>query len=189
MKVTKIGCAGEAGERSAWLRRTSLEEHSGRGSTGDTQDSILLGHKLVAVAMGAGLLLTGTYSKGVRNALNLVVRRLAVEFADLPPEFDGFRILHLADLHIDGVEGLTEAIASMVLGRDCDLCVMTGDYRFQVQGSCDAVYPRLRTIIGNVRARYGVVGILGNHDTLEMAFELEKCGVRMLINEPIEISG
>jgi len=91
-------------------------------------------------------------------------------------------------LHIDGLDGLAENIATLVAELDVDLCVMTGDYRFRVEGPCDAVYPRIRTILASVRARCGVVGILGNHDTLDMALELERCGVRMLINESLEIS-
>jgi uncharacterized protein len=179
----------EAGERWAWVRRTTLEDqHSKRRSTNGPRDSLLLRHRITALALRTALQLTGSYSNGIRNALSPVVRHLQFEFADLPTAFEGFRILHLADLHIDGLDGLAENIAKLVAGLEVDLCVMTGDYRFRVEGPCDAVYPRIRTILAGVRARCGVVGILGNHDTLEMAVELERCGVRMLINEPMEIA-
>jgi hypothetical protein len=116
-----------------------------------------------------------------------VVRHLRLEFQDLPASFDGFRILHLSDLHIDGMDGLAEIVADRIAGLNADLCVMTGDYRFELVGPCDGVYPRLRTILSRVQSRHGVVAVMGNHDESEMAGEIEKLGVRMLINEAIEI--
>src|SRR5215469_15282132 len=53
-----------------------------------------------------GLHATGLYSRGVDNALNPVIRPLTLEFPNLPRAFDGFQILHISDLHIDGVDGL-----------------------------------------------------------------------------------
>jgi uncharacterized protein len=130
---------------------------------------------------------TRLYSRGVRNALRPIVRYVRLEFEDLPPSFDGFRILHLADLHIDALEGLAEVVADLVSPLDFDLCVMTGDYRFKVQGPCDGIYPGLRTILSTIRTEQSVLGILGNHDESEIAIELENLGVRMLINEAAEI--
>ena len=95
--------------------------------------------------------------------------------------------MHLADPHIDGVDGLAEVVAERVTGLPVDLCVMTGDYRFAMEGPCDAVYPRMATILSGVRARHGVLAILGNHDESNTAVELEALGVRMLINEAVEI--
>jgi len=131
---------------------------------------------------------TRLYSRGVRNALSPIVRYVRLEFEDLPPSFDGFRILHLADLHIDALDGLAEVVADLVSPLDVDLCVMTGDYRFKAQGPCDGIYPGLRTILSTIRTEQSVLGILGNHDESEIAIELENLGVRMLINEAAEIS-
>jgi len=131
---------------------------------------------------------TGLYSRGVRNALRPNVRHLRLEFEDLPPNFDGFRILHLADLHIDALDGLAEVVADLIAPLDVDLCVMTGDYRFKAQGPCDRVYPGMRTILSSICTEESVLGILGNHDESEIAIELENLGVRMLINETAEIS-
>lgn len=129
----------------------------------------------------------GLYRRGLRNALKLQVRCVKLGFRNLPKAFDGFRILHLADLHIDGMEGLTEVVAETVSACEVDLCVMTGDYRFETYGSCAAVYPRIQKIHSEIRAECGVLAILGNHDAAEMAFEFEKYGIRMLVNEAIEL--
>ncbi len=116
-----------------------------------------------------------------------VVRHLRPEFAELPPHLDGFRILHLSDLHVDGMDGLAEILADLVADLPVDLCVLTGDYRFEVSGPCHAIYPRMRRVLRAIRARHGVVGILGNHDCADIAVELEQAGVRMLINEALEV--
>lgn len=112
---------------------------------------------------------------------------MQVEFTGLPRGLEGYRILHLSDLHIDGMDGLAEVLAGLLPSLPVDLCVLTGDYRYQVYGPCDAVYPRMRRVVQAVRSRHGVVGILGNHDCAEIAVELERAGVRMLINEAVGI--
>jgi hypothetical protein len=59
---------------------------------------------------------------------------------------------------------------------------MTGDYGFEVFGSCANVYPRMGLILRAIRDG-GVLGILGNHDPAEVATELAQMGVHMLIND------
>lgn len=129
----------------------------------------------------------GLYGRGRANALQPVVRDVRLEFENLPAGLDGFRILHLSDFHIDGVDGLAEVVASRLSLLPVDLCVLTGDYRYDVRGPVDQVYPRMRRILSAIRARHGVVGILGNHDCADIAVELESMGVRMLINESIAV--
>jgi len=117
-----------------------------------------------------------------------VVRRLRLEFGNLPTGLDGFRILHLSDFHIDG-RGWDSRRLWRINWRflPVDLCVLTGDYRFKTFGPLRwRIYPRMRRILGAIRARYGVVGILGNHDCADIAIELEKLGVRMLMNEAVQ---
>src|SRR5207248_667277 len=132
--------------------------------------------------------IAGLYPRGLRNAISPVVRELRFSFTDLPPAFDGFQILQLADLHIDRMDGLTEALLPVIDGLRPDVCVLTGDYRFEDEGPCDEVYTRMRPIVSTVSAKYGIFGILGNHDVSEIAFALEGMGVRMLVNEAVEIT-
>ncbi|HEY6292574.1 MAG TPA: metallophosphoesterase [Terriglobia bacterium] len=174
-------------KRLARRRAAEASLHEGRRKNAH-QDSLLLRDHVAAPILRAALRITGLYSRGVRNALDPAVRHIRLEFADVPESFDGFRVLHLADLHIDGMDGLAEIVAERVAGLGADLCVMTGDYRFAVDGPCDEIYPRLQTILSSIDTRHGVLAILGNHDASEIAVELENLGVRMLINEAFEIS-
>jgi predicted MPP superfamily phosphohydrolase len=164
----------EHGLVQKWVRR-------GRGS-------LIKGNMgFLCSALAAGLRLTGLRSRGEKNALSPVIRDIRLSYDNLPEGFCGFRILHLSDLHADGLEGLAERISDGVRGLSVDLCVLTGDYRFAVSGTCRNVYPNMEKILQSVTARHGVIGILGNHDVSEEIPELERLGVRMLVNEAHEL--
>ncbi len=168
--------------------RVAAEKRFGKAGPKSRKPFILRHERIfIRPVLKLGLQIAGLYPRGLRNAIRPVVRNITLEFADLPSAFDGFCILHLADLHIDGVDGLTEALVGVLNGLRPDLCVMTGDYRFEDEGSCEDVYPHMRSIVSSISAKHGVFGILGNHDTSEIAFALEEMGVRMLVNEAIEI--
>jgi len=171
-------------------RRIAVEEEFARTGRRFRSKSVIFQHEdiLIKPWLKLGLRLTGLYSRGVRNATHPLVRRLPLEFPDLPAALDGFEILHISDLHIDGVDGLAENLVPMLEGLRPDICVMTGDYRFEDEGPCEEVFRRMRTIVNSIRAEQGVFGILGNHDSSEIAFALDEMGVRMLVNEAVEVS-
>ena len=169
-------------------KRRAVEQLAIDGPPSEHVSPFLLRHACrVRPLLKTALMGVGLYRRGLRNALKPEVRCVKLAFRNLPKAFDGFRILHLADLHIDGMDGLTEVVSEIVSACDVDLCVMTGDYRFETYGSCAAVYPRMRKIHSEIRAEFGVLGILGNHDAAEMAFEFEEYGIRMLVNEAMEL--
>lgn len=151
--------------------------------------SFLFRHEKIFIRplLKLGLQITGLYPVGVKNALSPVIRHVDMHFVDLPVALDGFEILHLSDLHIDGVDGLTEKLTPILRTLHPHLCVFTGDYRFEDRGPCEEVYPRMRAIFSSISAKHGTFAILGNHDSSEIAFRLEDLGVRMLVNEAVEI--
>ena len=144
-------------------------------------------HAVSRPVLRAGLKLMGLYRRGLKNALSPVIRHIAVQFDDLPPVLDGFQILHLSDFHVDGTPGLAEVLVPLLGSLEPDVCVLTGDYRFEDHGPCEEVYPLMQRIASSVRARFGIYGILGNHDSAEIAVRLERIGIRMLINESVPI--
>src|SRR3954465_13370101 len=76
-----------------------------------------------------GLKITGLYNRGLRNALQPVVRHHVIWSQRLPAAFDGYKILHVSDLHIDGRPLLTEKLGQLLGKLDADVCLITGDYR------------------------------------------------------------
>jgi predicted MPP superfamily phosphohydrolase len=132
-----------------------------------------------------GLKRTGQYERGHRNAYDLELRELEVTLPRLPAAFDGFELLQISDPHFDGMPGLEERIAELVRGREFDLCVFTGDYRTELHGPIRGVMASLERLVGQLRSRHGILGILGNHDDCHMVAPMERMGIRMLINESI----
>ncbi len=49
---------------------------------------------------GLGARLVGIHPRGRRNALDVRLVALSLSFPDLPPAFDGYRILQLSDTHL-----------------------------------------------------------------------------------------
>lgn len=182
---------------TADLRVSSLEERllprrfaesSGNTHRNGASRVLYYCHSVIIPVLRFGLKAAGLYPRGKRNALDLHVRHHRLRFPDLPASLDGFRLLHLSDLHIDGVEGLTEALCGLLPDLPADLCVLTGDYRFHTHGPSDEVHARMRAVVSAIRSRLGIAAILGNHDTAGIAVELERMGVRMLINESVEVT-
>jgi predicted MPP superfamily phosphohydrolase len=131
--------------------------------------------------------LAGLYGRGNRNILDIQVRNEAFAFENLPPAFDGFKILHMSDLHIDGLPGLTEAIKSRIQDLEYDLCLLTGDFRFEIYGPSHNVDHLMEDLLQAVHAPSGILGILGNHDFFETVPILESKGVKMLVNDATAI--
>jgi hypothetical protein len=163
----------ELGQLKTWSRR-------GRSAQAESS-------RFVKRTTQTVLRLTGLHTRGRRNALSPVLKQLRLTFEALPKAFHGFRILHLSDLHIDGIPGLAERVAEQLADLEVDLCVLTGDYRFRVSGPCHNIYPPMERLLTAINARHGTVGILGNHDAAEMLPEFERLGVRMLVNESLKL--
>jgi predicted MPP superfamily phosphohydrolase len=90
---------------------------------------------------------------------------LDVQIAGLPPELDGFRILHLSDFHL-GARGLNALALARAVSwaerRDPDVIVATGDLLTHPRGEAT-----LRRSLARLRARHGTYAVLGNHDVAE----------------------
>ena len=131
----------------------------------------------------------GLYQRGVANARDVQVIEHELRFEDLPPAFDGYRLLHLTDFHIDSLPGLEDVISTHLEGLPCDDCMLTGDYRFLAFGDYSPEVARpLRQIIRSIRATDGVYAVLGNHDTHQAVRLLEDMSVRVLLNESISLN-
>jgi len=129
------------------------------------------------------LKLTGLWGRAQRNARDIRVVQNRIALPGLPAGLEGLRILHLSDLHIDASEPLVEAIIQAVQPLEHDLCVLTGDYRFETHGDPSRAIrnlERLRACLAEP-----VYAVLGNHDPVALLPALEGMGVRVLMNEHV----
>lgn len=131
---------------------------------------------------------TPPFRWAARRALRLELTELTFGFPDLPGRFDGYRVLHLTDLHLDNILDTAAATAERLAGIEHDLCVITGDIRDNIHTPLPALMDRLGHIVSALSARDGVLGILGNHDGAAMVPPMERLGIRMLLNESITLT-
>jgi len=131
------------------------------------------------------------YERGKRNALDIQKREVSFHCSDLPPAFDGYKILFLTDLHLDGLEGLTEKAAEIIRQTPVDMCILGGDFRMKTYGPFDAALYQMSLLLPEIRATDGILGVLGNHDCPEIVGVLRDLGVTFLVNDsvPVERSG
>lgn len=133
------------------------------------------------------LKLSGLYRRGFQRTLHIRKTELTCVDPSLPEAFEGFKILFLSDLHLDGNDQLLEPLCMTLDSVDADMCLLGGDYRFRVHGPFRTVMDRFREMVRYIRVTQGIFGILGNHDSWEMIKPLERLGIVMLINESVPI--
>ena len=121
-----------------------------------------------------------------------------IESGNLPSSFDGFRIVHISDLHIGSFYGYEDRVrraVKMINGQNPDLIVFTGDLVNNFTSELDGFIG----ILAEMRASYGKYSVLGNHDygdyyqwesesakaenMKEMLFAHENIGFRLLLNQ------
>ncbi len=177
----------ERNNRIVWASvRATLERFRFKYKRGGfkTKSKYRLFEKLLLL-FGLMLKVIGVYRKGVQNAMNINIENIEVESYSLPQEFNGFRILFLSDLHIDAIDGFEDVIIKKIEGLSYDLCVITGDFRMDTEGSFRKILPAVKKIVDAVKAPFGVLAVLGNHDTYLMVEPFEAMGIRCLINETV----
>jgi predicted MPP superfamily phosphohydrolase len=129
----------------------------------------------------------GLHRWGMRNALDIRLAELEIGFPDLPPAFDGYRILHLTDTHLDELPELSGRAAELVRAAPADLLALTGDYRAKTRGPYERALELLAPVVEAACAPDGKLALLGNHDSAEMAPALERLGLRVLVNESVAL--
>ncbi|MBA9076682.1 metallophosphoesterase [Rufibacter quisquiliarum] len=115
----------------------------------------------LALVMGALPLATLIWGM-VKGAYSYQVKRVTLQFPNLPAAFDGFRLLQITDMHAGSFssgEPLEEAVA-LINQQAADVVVFTGDSVNNVATELEPYVP----ILAKIKAPSGVYSILGNHD-------------------------
>jgi hypothetical protein len=104
----------------------------------------------------------------------------------LPENFDNCRILFISDLHIEGLDSLTDKVIELIKNLQYDYCFLGGDYSLYDRYDSAKTKQQMQKIIKHLKTSR-IYGILGNHDYYETAVFLQSLGVTMLINEHVAI--
>ena len=113
---------------------------------------------LPALAM-LGYILFGA----IKGKENFKVREVTFISANLPEEFDGYRVLQLSDIHSGSWKGNPEALKRAIdicNSQNADLALFTGDL---VNSRSDELM-EFMNIFSGLKAKDGVYSVLGNHD-------------------------
>ena len=119
----------------------------------------------------------------------IAIERQEIFLRRLPKTLDGFRIVHLSDLHYGPFVDSRHLDRAIQAANDLkpDLIALTGDYISQER----AYAAPCAELVGRLRARLGVFAVLGNHDhwtDAQLIADLFRAeGIRVLINEGLRI--
>jgi predicted MPP superfamily phosphohydrolase len=138
--------------------------------------------------LSGGLGVTGF----ARSFSDVKVHEKPLVYDSLPSQLNGFRILHLSDLHLGRYFklGNLEALVDELRDREFDLVLVTGDI-------CDVAHQLQDTLrlFENLNSRYGYYASLGNHEYyhgVRKSFDAHsRSNVPLLVNrgEVMDVSG
>jgi uncharacterized protein len=133
---------------------------------------------------------TSVYAQGVEPRW-FKIERIEVEIANLDPAFDGYTIAQLTDLHArSGVMNRSqlERVAKLTNRQQPDAIVLTGDYISKEAGKAEEM---LGNAFQQLKAKDGVIAVMGNHDRGEDSSPLERAfakgRIRLLNNDVYSI--
>lgn len=145
----------------------------------------------VWVRYGLGTLATALAAFAVSQAIRVPpVNQIEIAIKDLPPEFDGYRLVQLTDLHISRLfqAPWVEAMVARTNEQQPDLIVITGDL---IDGDLE---DRLADVepLRKLRAADGVFTIPGNHEYYfgydSWMRKFDELGMRTIANGHVVLS-
>lgn len=133
--------------------------------------------------------LAGNLSRVAKYAIDeansLSLERVEITIKRLPKKLDGFRIIHLSDIHHSPFTSLDHIKRAVKVANRLkpDMFVLTGDY---VSHEPEYIEPVAR-VLGGLDAEFGTHACLGNHDHWTdadmVANHFRAHGVNMMVNE------
>jgi len=158
-----------------------------RESPVDEQKRLFLRRAVAGGVLGSGALVSAW---SVHEALaELVVKRVEITLKKLPPDFDGFRIAQVSDIHIGPTLGrdFLTGIVERVNGLRVNMVAITGDL---VDGSVEHLRKHTEPL-AELRASDGVFFVTGNHEYYSGAddwvTELERLNIPTLRNRRVTL--
>ncbi|MCS6817017.1 MAG: metallophosphoesterase [Blastocatellia bacterium] len=122
--------------------------------------------------------------RAVDETRDIEIVRQRISLPELPSSFEGFTLAQLSDIHHSAFVDAAYIARAVALTNSLapDVIVLTGDYvshsRFYISGVAE--------ILGELRARYGVYAVLGNHDfwtgPQALAHAFRRRGIELLRN-------
>jgi uncharacterized protein len=123
----------------------------------------------------------------------LIVTENSLKVPNFSLALNGLKVVAISDIHGGSAHVTEEKLRKIVEtanAQNPDLIVLLGDYVSQIDGKNSDLKMPIKTIASNLqgfKARYGVYGIIGNHDwwfdDKKVELEFERAGIKILENE------
>ena len=140
--------------------------------------------------LGVAMVVPAATLYGAAEARTLRVTNDAITSSCLPQEFDGTRIVFVADIHAGPYFGSNrmDRLVKQVNALDPDVLILGGDYVGGRTGGVRTFYARA----ADFQARLAKVAVLGNHDVWEGPADarsgLIEAGFELLEDDSVRIS-
>lgn len=150
------------------------------------------------LGLSCGIAAAGFAYASVLETSTILTETVDFRLPRLSPEFNGFRVAQISDLHFRPYTGEREISAAVKAVDDArpDVIVLTGDYVTSTwlfhlgQRTADGI-DDCASILKDLHAPFGVYAILGNHDwgtdPDRIADTLRMAGIRVLRNEAVAL--
>lgn len=187
--VTKADGKRTGPELEGWARQRDIREKIKHSPS--LAQRLGIGFKPLARKFQSLLKFTPLHDMGRKNAANPRLVHQDLVIRHLPRAFEGYRILHLTDLHLNGEPGLAARTADLIrrIAPAPDICLITGDFAWGYDTDAyPRVYDDMEGLSRVLNPPDGVFGVLGNHDSWQMKEPLEKMGIDILVNESRKIT-
>lgn len=128
------------------------------GSEGETRRRVI-----GAIGLGVAAVPFGAMTYGItKGKYNFKVKKVTLNYPDLPDSFDGFKMVQISDVHSGSFDDLAEVQHGIELinKQEADVVVFTGDLVNNYADEIDPYIDSFRTI----SAKEGNLSITGNHD-------------------------
>lgn len=120
------------------------------------------------IGLGVAVVVALVYLYGMYvGSRKVEVTHVRFAHKDVPEAFDGYKIVQFSDAHVGSLTGSRQEVlkkaVEMINQQHADLVVFTGDLQNKRAVEIDAQ----RELLSSIRAKDGVVAVLGNHDYAE----------------------
>src|SRR5690606_14554027 len=115
------------------------------------------------IALGIAAIPFATLLYGmIQGKYNYKVLKYALEFDDLPEEFDGFTLTQISDIHSGSFDNRkkVEYAVNLINEQQSDVILFTGDLVNNIAEEMDD----WQELFSTLRSPHGVFSVLGNHD-------------------------